>query len=335
MRPAAVPSANIRSEISVAIIYFTNIANYKLVRDLVQSFSERYSPTPSIPDVIAVPKPAGPRRFLTALFTAVNRPFVDPLFAPIATSPPSPSAQDLNPQSPFFGRGGRARDTASPPERRGSDRPVRSPRDHPSGPHPHPPSPLAVEIEAEGYFPETVRKLGTSPASGLLIQSPDGQPAGIFFQPKTKVVRNQNIIGGKQMERETTEAVRGSTRVSSLESTAPKLASFSLSTTQGAKESGGAATTSPPTDIYKFHLQQDQSTFEKSSDQGVKQVSPVRQASGGVLSPRRQKTSHDAHSETKFSPKRGKTSDNALVPPINVLIVEGSPAPHVTASSTI
>ena len=37
-------------------------------------------------------------------------------------------------------------------------------------------------------------KLGTSPSSGLVIQSPDGQPAGIFFQPRRAVhpVHNNN-----------------------------------------------------------------------------------------------------------------------------------------------
>ena len=40
-----------------------------------------------MPEVIVIPKPAGPRRVLTALHTAVTKPIVDPFFAPIATSP--------------------------------------------------------------------------------------------------------------------------------------------------------------------------------------------------------------------------------------------------------
>src|SRR5260370_37670124 len=33
------------------------------------------------------------------------------------------------------------------------------------------------------YFASAAEKLGSSPSSGLVIQSPSGQPAGIFFHP--------------------------------------------------------------------------------------------------------------------------------------------------------
>ncbi|SPO34671.1 uncharacterized protein PSFLO_00142 [Pseudozyma flocculosa] len=46
---------------------------------------------------------------------------------------------------------------------------------------PHSPLPP----DALEYFSETAAKMGGSGASGMVIQSPDGRPAGIFFQPKS------------------------------------------------------------------------------------------------------------------------------------------------------
>ncbi|PWN48521.1 hypothetical protein IE53DRAFT_192524, partial [Violaceomyces palustris] len=45
-------------------------------------------------------------------------------------------------------------------------------------------SPLPVD--ALEYFSETAARMGGSASSGMVIQSPDGRPAGIFFQPKTQ-----------------------------------------------------------------------------------------------------------------------------------------------------
>ncbi|SOV08585.1 related to SSK1 - two-component signal transducer [Ustilago sp. UG-2017a] len=41
-----------------------------------------------------------------------------------------------------------------------------------------------MPADALEYFNETAAKIGSSAASGMVIQSPDGRPAGIFFQPK-------------------------------------------------------------------------------------------------------------------------------------------------------
>lgn len=41
-----------------------------------------------------------------------------------------------------------------------------------------------MHVEALGYFSETAARMGGSAASGMVIQSPDGRPAGIFFHPK-------------------------------------------------------------------------------------------------------------------------------------------------------
>jgi osomolarity two-component system, response regulator SSK1 len=76
---------------NTAVIHFTSLLNYKHVKDTIQTF---FPPTDTrsypLPQVLVIPKPAGPRRFLTALHTAVNKIIVDPLFLPIATSPMSP-----------------------------------------------------------------------------------------------------------------------------------------------------------------------------------------------------------------------------------------------------
>lgn len=75
----------------VIIVHFTSLSNYSNVRDCIQSIFTPGLSSNSLPEVIVIPKPVGPRRFLTALHTAINRPIVDPFFTPIATSPLSPS----------------------------------------------------------------------------------------------------------------------------------------------------------------------------------------------------------------------------------------------------
>ncbi|OBZ87943.1 hypothetical protein A0J61_03999 [Choanephora cucurbitarum] len=73
---------------TVAVVFFSSLGNYKRVRDTIQWFSSIH--VPGLPRVIVVPKPAGPRRFLTALHTAWRNAVVEPQFIPIATSPVSP-----------------------------------------------------------------------------------------------------------------------------------------------------------------------------------------------------------------------------------------------------
>ncbi|KZS92626.1 hypothetical protein SISNIDRAFT_455208 [Sistotremastrum niveocremeum HHB9708] len=188
---------------SSVTIHFTSLQKYKLVRDLIQSLSN--TPTFHSPEVIVIPKPAGPRRFLTALLTAVQKPVVDPFFSPIATSPMSPVNFTGTVLSPFVSSSKSSRTGTTPPgASRNHDRPNRSPRETPSEPaHILPPSPLAHEIDASEYFADNAMKLGSTAASGLLIQSPDGQPAGIFFQPKPRQPRRNLNPGSRPMERET------------------------------------------------------------------------------------------------------------------------------------
>ncbi|OAD04205.1 hypothetical protein MUCCIDRAFT_79326 [Mucor lusitanicus CBS 277.49] len=76
---------------TTAIIHFTSLTKYKAVRDTIQCYAFLPSRDPfSMPRVVVVPKPAGPRRFLTALHTAWHNSVVEPHFSAIATSPSSP-----------------------------------------------------------------------------------------------------------------------------------------------------------------------------------------------------------------------------------------------------
>ncbi|KAI0347427.1 hypothetical protein BDW22DRAFT_527311 [Trametopsis cervina] len=185
----------------VVIVHFTSLCNFKLVKDAIQSIlAPSQGSALRIPEVIVIPKPAGPRRFLTALHTAVTRPVVDPFFVPTATSPMSPGIHAMN---PFFSYGGGPKSPggrSSTSGRTNSEKSTKSPRDYVDGPSSYaaPPSPLGHSDNME-YFSDAANKFGGSPATGLLIQSPDGQPTGIFFHPKA---RSGNGTPSPNMERD-------------------------------------------------------------------------------------------------------------------------------------
>ncbi|KAJ7572367.1 hypothetical protein C8J56DRAFT_807929 [Mycena floridula] len=81
---------------SVVIVHFASLSNFKIIKDVIQSVLASYSGSP-IPEVMIIPKPAGPRRLLTALHTALTKPAaVDPFFSPIATSPSTPGNHPPN-----------------------------------------------------------------------------------------------------------------------------------------------------------------------------------------------------------------------------------------------
>ncbi|KAI0069111.1 hypothetical protein BV25DRAFT_1845138 [Artomyces pyxidatus] len=206
------------------IIHFTSLANFKLVKGILQSvFVSGGGAFSRLPEVIVIPKPAGPRRVLTALHTAATKPVVDPFFTPIATSPMSPGAfhspyvhQSPGPKSP-------ARPGGSP--RSNSQSTMRSPKEYAvDGSGLAPPSPLGLS-EGMDYFSDAAVKLGSSPSSGLVIQSPDGQPAGIFFHPRAR--RTGTLInmerdkgqffgiptGGKASHRRQSDSGSGSPKV--------------------------------------------------------------------------------------------------------------------------
>jgi len=167
---------------NTTVVHFTSLANYKRVKDIVQSFVA--SSQKQLPEVLVIPKPAGPRRVLTALYTALKKPVVDPFFSPIATSPATPASR--SPSFYFSHDQQKSRPGSRPAglnRRSDSDKSTKSQADREYVPVP--PSPLSISDSIE-YFSEAAMRLGTSPSSGLVIQSPDGQPAGIFFLPGSK-----------------------------------------------------------------------------------------------------------------------------------------------------
>lgn len=267
---------------SVVIVHFTSLAQFKMVKDVVQTIL-----TPSqgsslrIPEVIVIPKPAGPRRFLTALHTAVTRPVVDPFFIPTATSPMSPGLHSI---SPFFSLAGAPRSPgtrSSASIRTSSDRSARSPKDFLSetmAAHP-PPSPLGQSDNME-YFSDAAVKLGTSPATGLLIQSPDGQPTGIFFHPKPRagpVPPTPNMERDRDRATETPTRQRPNIRTSSGgDSGTIQASSFSVSPPVARPTTRPSNASSDPTDLIPVSLKgrgRHSSINEEKSSQSIEQNS--------------------------------------------------------------
>lgn len=214
LRPSAEPSNNF------IIVHITSLANFKLVKDTVQSALFLVPPS-RMPDIMVLPKPAGPRRFLTALYTAVRKPMVDPYFFPIATSPQSPggvsptlSHLSMHSSSRKLSSGQRSGGATSPTTTRSSQQGVsgsptdwasisnNSPRDR--GPpstvssSDHGGTPQASPMSAAdslGYFTPSAVKMGTTASSGVVLQSPDGRPTGIYFQPHRGSTMRQTDSG--------------------------------------------------------------------------------------------------------------------------------------------
>lgn len=179
-----------------AIIHFASLTHYKAIKEIVQDALAN-SRSPSLPDILVIPKPAGPRRIITALWTAFKRPAVDPSLPPIATSPTSPGIQYWTPrlspalanQQDFDSAAGDAlakADSGIP----GSSKPRTPPVFFPGVPVGHPPSPLGkISDDQVSYFSCVAENMdGTTPSEGMVIQSPNGRPA-IFFQPQTRGAR--------------------------------------------------------------------------------------------------------------------------------------------------
>lgn len=188
-----VPLANA----NCVIIHFASLTHYKAIKEIVQD-ALASSRSPSFPDVLVIPKPAGPRRIITALWTALKRPAVDPSLPPIATSPTSPGIQYWTPrlspalanQQDFDTAAADSLATKGDPANLGP-KPRTPPVYFPGGPVGHPPSPLGkISDDQASYFSCVAEGMdGTTPSEGMVIQSPDGRPA-IFFQPQTRSVRS-------------------------------------------------------------------------------------------------------------------------------------------------
>lgn len=199
------------------IIHFTSLTNFNQVRDVVSGLLGPPWATRAgallHPDVMVVPKPVGPRRFLTALHTAVFQPVIDPFFAPIATSPRSPGGGYFgNIRTPtgsepvraggFFDVVGEEGERST--SESGGSRKARSPLGEippsqpimPNGGGLHLAIPTPGDIlatPASEYFSST--RGSANAASGIVMQSPDGRPFGMFFEPPPKIENRRGSIG--------------------------------------------------------------------------------------------------------------------------------------------
>ncbi|KAF8632009.1 hypothetical protein AX17_004953 [Amanita inopinata Kibby_2008] len=354
------------------VLHFTSLSNYKMAKDALQTVVASYakSNVPA-PEVMIIPKPAGPRRLLTALHTAVTKPVIDPFFLPIATSPQSPG---IFAHGSFFGGYGSGNAQsghnlsskaviARPHSGRAvSDRSLRSSinSDHSSF---HPPSPLGTPDSVE-YFSRAAYRLGGSPSSGLVIQSPDGQPAGIFFHPR---VRSSRAPSTHSMERDKGQLAHPGHKNSASRWTLDHSDRAPSATPTGqtqppapALPTRSSSTTGVPATPHAKPIERSQSgpapdqastssAIQRSSPAVIARTDPVRMIVQAVSSPtsptnttvptrrsvpRRRVTDSSASAAsstltlptTKSSAKKiGKTSENPIVPPISVLIVDDNP----------
>ena len=356
----------------VVIMHFTSLGNYKLLRDVMQSIMASYTTSTSLlPEVMIIPKPAGPRRFLTALHTAVTKPDVDPFFLPIATSPPSP-ATPLSTGTSFIGspagehvstfvNSGGSPQSLSPStkhsnrphgSRTNSDRSTRS-GDSVKSLAIALPSPLALQDNLE-YFSTTTQRLGSSPSSGLVIQSPDGQPAGIYFHPRSKasrtatsqlMERDRGQLSVPTPRRSSTSRMASSSQKKDLAVTsfheAYQAPMLPMADNENRMNSPSSSPITPGKQLSTMstlsHEIQPQSPSilspvpRKPSIASRKDCSPSTSPAEGTssrrgLGKRPSAESRDSLTHPVSSKQKGKVlaSDTNVVPPISVLIVDGT-----------
>ncbi|KAJ7590733.1 hypothetical protein C8J56DRAFT_540819 [Mycena floridula] len=306
---------------SVVIVHFASLSNFKIIKDVIQSVLASYSGSP-IPEVMIIPKPAGPRRLLTALHTALTKPAVDPFFSPIATSPSTPG--NLHPGSFMNGHSSSTNSPKSPfpnrpsGSRSNSDRSTRSTTkdilEHNN--NLPPPSPLGMSDNVE-YFSEAA--LGMSPSSGYVIQSPDGKPTGIFFHPNPRSTIPRVPSVGHRMERDRGQSLSTISHLPSRSATGD-MSPMSFSSLHSAANTPRAM----PRKISSSAVPLPKSPMEPSTTiPGVSTTIPsppntpiakTHPAIRNVRTPSVSKT-----------PAKGKAAEANLVPPVSVLIVDDNP----------
>ncbi|TIB80295.1 hypothetical protein E3Q22_01974 [Wallemia mellicola] len=216
-------------------IHFTSLENYKLVIDAILSArvpldtSSNESFNFDLPNIQVLPKPAGPRRVLTALHTSINKPVVDPHFRPLATTPLSPSVYTgtSGSRSSFYSSFnasrsslGRTEEDKTPSDQIGHRSPSissqqlndnLSPQFHHKNLANDSQSNVSsisrgsqsvtspMDTTAINYFSHKAAELGDG-NKGMLIQSHDGRAAGVFFDPTQSPVeelhsdeKNENV----------------------------------------------------------------------------------------------------------------------------------------------
>ncbi|KAH9978098.1 hypothetical protein BGW80DRAFT_1285779 [Lactifluus volemus] len=308
---------------SPVIIHFTSLANFKLVKGILHSvLGPSNGQASHLPEVIVIPKPAGPRRVLTALHTAATKPLVEPSFSPIATSPISPA---LYPAASYLHQ----------------NVSLKSPMTRPSN------SPRRLS-EGMDYFSQAAEKLGSS--SGLVIQSPNGQPQGIFFHPpRSRSSRSSSHSvsvesggpacsrGGSRRRSDTAERTRPVTFL-----TFPgTLQQRRGQTPQTTLDSGRSGVSQPLTAIPDDEAAGTSATsVAAGTSAGPRQakrggtVDVLRKTASPPSSPRTSSTNVVVKSPSvkrgsgprrQQSEKKAKPSEPSIVPPISVLIVEDNP----------
>lgn len=348
----------------VVVLHFAGLSNYKAAKDTLQTVIASYTKlNVSAPEVMIIPKPVGPRRLLTALYTATTKPIIDPLFLPIATTPQSPG---IFAHGTFVGSyasgnavaGHRLPSRVVIPRLNGvktnMDRSTRSSTtsDHSS---PHPPSPLGASDGVE-YFSHAARRLGGSPSSGLVIQRPDGQPTGIFFHPRVR--SSSRAPSTHSMERDKGQQKPSAARVAANPTDKSSLTPqpHPAPTTRAA--STGVLPTSQVKPIIRSHSgpgpEQASTSSSTNEIQSPSPVVPPKTDSMQELVktvsspdsttpratttparrsvPKRRVTDSDLASQAVASSqnakstgkKNGATPENIIVPPISVLIVDGN-----------
>ncbi|KAF7732845.1 ssk1 response regulator receiver [Apophysomyces ossiformis] len=185
------PHQNFFHQGTTAIIHFTSLMNYKRVRDSVQWFATSSMQPFSMPRVVVVPKPAGPRRFLTALHTAYNNAVVEPHFLPIATSPTSPLPPTVSMMS--------QRDTpvtpggTPEPHRASPGDPPSTGRRRPMSGYYSPPATLPEGVvESGNYFFDPSRPNSVSAMSLSANAGAQGSP---YEGSGARVAANRGILG--------------------------------------------------------------------------------------------------------------------------------------------
>jgi osomolarity two-component system response regulator SSK1 len=340
--PAIRPAMATRTKTPV-LIHFTSLANYNQVRDIIASvFGPQWSARDGAfyhPEVMVIPKPVGPRRFLTALHTAVNQPLVDPTFSPIATTPRSPGGG-------YFWTGGRTPlgnegprdgffDSVAEEQGEGSSgggsQKARSPMvEHPpstSDNNLHPAADI-VSTPATEYFSAATRS--SSGASGIIVHSPDGR-FGIHFEPPVRGERRSSYSQRAPAEprRQSARGTPGAMPEPPSSSTSP-----SVSPQAARRQNGGSVTSetaTPGTAVRRSSLREEAQSERRRKTlpaageplvlQGRRRSSTITQRNkpGTPTTPAPLVTSPI----TTAPPLKKKPKEEVVVPPINVLIVEG------------
>ncbi|KAF9277500.1 ssk1 response regulator receiver [Mortierella alpina] len=237
-----------------SIIYFTSLPTFKQARDAIMLTLGTQTPGLSysiastlignqlaagpLPYILVLPKPAGPRRVLTAIHTAVNAPVLDQTYSPIATAPTSPApvlrhySSEVNPlehaeivfdpaSNQYFARMGPQSTQSSPggvspnngvhPEQRIKRDLLRQlveaggPADAVAYPFDQAPSEIMTPDT-----PHSLRSVG-SPV-GIPVQANAHQPAGIQFDPTARLPALSPSLGGLTPRRTSSNGGRQSSQ---------------------------------------------------------------------------------------------------------------------------